>query len=42
MGAATEYANQFIEASVDNMFTNLARRSNARGGAVRWTYSGSS
>jgi hypothetical protein len=42
MGAATEYANQFIEASVDNMFTNLARRSNARGGAVRWSYSGSS
>ena len=32
MGAATEYANQFIEASVDNMFTNLARRSNAHAG----------
>lgn len=41
-GAASEYANQFIEASVDDMFTNLARRSNAPGAAIHWSYSGSS
>jgi hypothetical protein len=42
MGAASEYASQLIEGSLDNIFTNMTRRVNSRGGALRMSYSGSS
>lgn len=42
MGAAQEYASQLVAGSLDNIFTNMTRRVNSRGGAVRMTYSGSS
>jgi hypothetical protein len=42
MGAAQEYASQLIEGGLDNIFTKMTRRVNARGEAVRMTYSGSS
>jgi hypothetical protein len=42
MGAAQEYASQLIDGSLDNIFTNMTRRVNSRGGAVRMSYSGSS
>jgi transcriptional regulator NrdR family protein len=42
MGAAHEYASQLVVGSLDNIFTNMTRRVNSRGGAFRMTYSGSS
>lgn len=41
LGAAGEYATQLIEARVDEMFTNMTRRVNSGGGAIRMSYSGS-
>jgi hypothetical protein len=42
MSAAEEYATQVVEGKFDDIFSNMTRRVNSHGGAVRMTYSGSS
>jgi hypothetical protein len=42
LAAAGEYAQQLLEGKMDDIFGNMTRRVNARGGAVRMSYSGGS
>ena len=42
LAAAGEYAQQFAVGKLDDIFRDMARRTNARGGAIRMSYSGGS